>query len=1108
MRHALAIIAKVIAWMIFAVVFVGVVIFIGVFHLGFLEFGINYQLQKLLEKRTPLRVTIGDIKGDFFNTMIIDDVNITYDDGVTSYQLARIPRVQAAYSLLDLWRGRIDLDLLKLDSLDIVVRSDSSGRWLLPEFAGGDEGQPDKGLPSFSVERLILESCSISLIGPERTTTIDSVNLSLGVNVFDGAYAVDLRNLTGRTSFLDTRLEHAEGKVTISRDRFVFKDLLAETNRVDVFLDGFVRVGDTTMGHFDLKRGVFDMGYVGAVFGSDFRGELSFQGGVDIAGDVFSGDLDITGDFQDYSFKRLSLQAEFRDGMITADTVYGEILGGCAVAGKMTFDTRYPGGAYTFAGETRNFNLSAFTKGAVESDFNGSLRLDGAGTRSADMRINADVDLRESSLDIFYAHTLRGSLVITTDSVRLEPDFAVTYYENEFVGEGLIEFAGPVALSGGAEFRDLSRFNGKLFVEELGGRAEARYRLTGTLEDPNVSGWLYSDSLWLYEMFSRSSWYEFDIERFLTRRRGSVTAELGEIEAWEFPLDSLFARLRIDSNIVYLDSIDTHTGEASLAAAGRLDYLAEPIPVDLHRTSLEFFDRSYRGADTVRFLYDTTGIEFLQLPFTRVANSDTVRIEAVGRVGFDQSFDVRARLREVQINPWLSLLPQSPDLYGSLSCDLGISGRPDSLTFYGVASVDSLIYYDLLIGDISGVFDYRSDTLALDTFHLTSPNGYHSLKGVIPMHLDLAAEDSVVRFPGQQRLALRSDEREFDFVSFFLPQVEDLAGQFVADATVSGTPLQPQFNGRAKLSDATLKIYELEIPAESLYVALDLAGRTIVVDTALCRFPPKRRNGKTNQKFKKHEFGRATVSGSMEILGLDKIDYDLAVNGRNIPANYTLGAFTGKVDAQLRVRGVTPPTVTGSANVIAGLYEEEFLEEDAGYVLLSQFEKPDAWGINVNVDMTSNARVRNTDIDAEFKGKANTQRINGLWYFTYDLEVIRGRLFLPLHTFRLDPGGTVVNSDISVNNPDLNMTARTKIRVRQVDIIGSETQKSVQKIAAIRITGTLEEPLIDYYDDPSLSADEKVSADQLYALLAANYQLEGAQLSDVGARAAEALASS
>ena len=1116
MRSFLITLIKVISWAVFAVLMLIVIVFVGVFNFGFLEYGINYELNELVGKKTPLEVSIGSIEGDFFNTLLISDVSVRYATDSFSYPIAEIPSIRASYSLADIWRGKFDVNVLGIDSARFIIRQAANGEWLFPELQSKTPGSRTQ-LPSFSTNLLTINNATATLYGRDSTWGIDSLQLTAGIVSNDGALALDLRSFHFVTDYHQSRLKSASGKLTYSNKRLVFKDLAVDLARVAIGGDGWLSLPDSSngnrfSGHLELDTLNLDMNYLGAFLNKDFTGQLALNGVMDIKDNGVSGRVNVAGDFQNRSFERLFARVNYADGTLRADTLTGTILGGCDVAGKLKLDFTDPDIGYTFSGMVDSLNVANLANGAMTTELTGAVTLNGSGLSSKNMSIHADVALGESFLDIFHVHGADGGVDIYTDSLRLKPGFAVRYYENAFSASGLIRYSGAIDVSGAAELNNLARFTGQTFITELAGRGQATYTLDGTVHDPNISGKFYSDSVWFYQMYAGRAWYDFDIKRFLTRRNGAVSAKLGSVSAWDFPLDDINAELRIDSNLIFIDSLNATSGDATMVTAATIDYLADPQPIRLYDVSLGFRNNVYHELDTTLLLFDTTGIEFKQAEFVSPHSEISPLTESFsirGRAGFDRNLGFNLNLENIDITPWTKLFAPNSSLSGRVSLAGDVTVNIDTLKFDASGRVDSLVYQDLYIGNIVTDFRYVNKLLTIDTLDLRTAGGAHILRGTVPLDIRFGSLADTL-FPGEQRLQLHSTESQYDFVSHFLPQVEALTGALEVDAIVSGTPRRPAFNGSGQLSNGTLKIYELEIPAESLYVDFQMQDRLVTITQGACRFPPTvRKNGK-HKKYKADKYGYVNIEkGTLEILSIDSIDYNVSLNATNFPFEYTLGAIKGKANARLKVTGVTPPKITGDLDLISALYEDEFLEEDAGYLLLTQFERPDSWDMDVNVTVVSNAVVRNSELDAEFKGTARAIRTDGLWSYLYNLEVIRGRVFLTTNSFRLDPGGTVINDDVAVNNPQLNLIARTKVRVPNPSAPGEQSSGTRQAEAAIRVTGTLEEPIITYYDDPAISDNDKINEDQLYTLLAFGYQVgqtDQNQTALLGSRGAEMLA--
>ena len=57
-----------------------------------------------------MAIHIGDIKGDFFSSITIEDATVHYVDSQYTYLLAEFPRISTQYSLANLWHSNYILN--------------------------------------------------------------------------------------------------------------------------------------------------------------------------------------------------------------------------------------------------------------------------------------------------------------------------------------------------------------------------------------------------------------------------------------------------------------------------------------------------------------------------------------------------------------------------------------------------------------------------------------------------------------------------------------------------------------------------------------------------------------------------------------------------------------------------------------------------------------------------------------------------------------------------------------------------------------------------------------------------------------------------------------
>jgi autotransporter translocation and assembly factor TamB len=362
---------------------------------------------------------------------------------------------------------------------------------------------------------------------------------------------------------------------------------------------------------------------------------------------------------------------------------------------------------------------------------------------------------------------------------------------------------------------------------------------------------------------------------------------------------------------------------------------------------------------------------------------------------------------------------------------------------------------------------YEDTTLMIDSMALKSPEGLYTAVGEFPINLSLNGEREL--FDGRsQDIEISAHDKRLDFPSFALNSVDYMLGDFDAQLRLWGTPHEPHLDGTSSLKNGEVKLTELEDPLENVSVDLSMSDKLITINELSAIVKGKNHSGKLNG------------GGTFLINAVDTFTYAIRLNASNAPIHYELGDFSALANAQLRVNGVTPPTVRGTITLKDAYYRENFTSEGSGMNLLTALEADKTWDLDIMVEMPSQAWVKNNDIDAEFSGSVNIIRRNGKYNFLGTLEVIRGKYYLFDRTFRLEPGGQIIYDNIEEPNPRLDLQMTTRIRTpRGYSDFATESSYTID--LTLYVTGTLENPII------SAGGDEIVSNEDLLPLLFADF---------------------
>jgi autotransporter translocation and assembly factor TamB len=378
-------------------------LYVYIFKFDGLERIVNARLAALTEQRYNLEVTIGQMKGDIFSGIVLEDVTVYFVDSGSYYLLLDLPRLSTAYSLSNLWNKEYILDYLYLDSAIVTLVRDSSGRWLAPDFSSrGGAGTGE--IPSFSIGNLELNNAKLRLLENTDTMSFNDIVLSAAVESRDKTYAVNLRRFEFTSSNERLSLTAAAGRLTYSEGRLVFSDVAAVTGESCAKLNGNVKFADPPEGRVAFAVDNLDLDDVSALFGAGLSGTLDLNGAVSFVGKKMEGSVDIAGNFMFVAFENLSAGFRFDKRRLLVDTLYGTILGNCTIDGSGGIDFSTPIERYSLSAEIKNFNLKQLVPNAFESNLTGRIELTGESFRRDELLLDIHTDLHESSFDEYPLH--------------------------------------------------------------------------------------------------------------------------------------------------------------------------------------------------------------------------------------------------------------------------------------------------------------------------------------------------------------------------------------------------------------------------------------------------------------------------------------------------------------------------------------------------------------------------------------------------------------------------------------------------------------------------------------------------------------------------------
>lgn len=1038
---------------LFGVVIIALAVIVGLvllYQSHILENWVNRLLAEQVASKYGLEVVISEIDGSFVNGFELRDVLVKYNSVDTSYTMALLPSISMKYDVGNLWNFQWIVDSLRLDNPKVYLLRDDSGRMVLPKFGGGEES--DRALPSWEVGNVMISGGQFEIAFGDSAIKWYDVYLEAAAQSDEGTITVGVDAMRFNSDDGRLRVNSAAGRATIFKRNLALQDVRIESDSSFLHFSMTHDESDEPATELFIEESRIHLADIISFIGSGLNGNLEISGNAYHKGGQLGGDILVGGFFEGRQFDSLHTRFHFNDDRLFLDSLHGQILGGCAIEGFGDINFGVSPAKYRLVADVGGFNLTHLISNSFTSDLTGHIDLFGRGFHSHSMALDLDLDLTESYFDIYHFYRGRGLMTITNTGLYFFDNFRFDYHDSRFLCEGGVDYKGDISIDATASFPDLTRFTHQTFIDLPSGRGEAEFSFTGPTNDPTLSGRFTSDSVLFYDFFSSNFQADFYIKSFIRQKQGPITVYCEDGDAWDYPYDSIYAQMTLDSNMLYIDTIAVGNRFSQTTGAGSLDYERYPQELILDTLEIEMSDRYFYSDGRQIIHVDSSGFLFTDM---RIKGTDGF-VGFDGRADYDERLDINWQVQSISVGPWVDLINDSLDIDGSLSTTGHIFGPFDNPVFDLEASLDSLSYHGLHLGDLRTFLSYRDTTLSIDSSYLKSPEGLYTATGFFPVDLTLSMDHDL--FDDRvQDITIHAEDKELALVAFVLESVETMTGDFTADIRLTGRPDTPHLEGTFVLSNGEIKLIDLRDPLVDVNLVLQMSDNRVSIVQANALVPHDDSD----------EPGILSADGTVEIESIDTFIYDLNVSAQILPVNYELGDFSGLVDADIVVEGSTPPLVSGVITVHNAYYRESF-EEETGFSILTALEADKTWDLNLMVECPSNFWTKNDDVDAEYGGSLNITRTNGVYNFLGTLEVIRGKYYLFDKTFRMTPGGEIIYDNIVELDPRLNLEITTRIRT-QARYTGFESEDSYSYELPLLVTGTLNNPIITVTGDAPIS---------------------------------------
>lgn len=1014
----------------------------------FLENRANEFLRMAVERKYDLKISIGDIGGSLFHDMNVSDIIVRYEGTEEDYTVASIVYVEADYNLWDLIRQRWQFESLVIDSLDVRLRRNPDGGLVLPEF-GGDGGGNGGVFPEFRVDGFTLTSGSFRLTGGEDSIFIDSIGLLGDVTSSDGIIQAELKTLIGVSRSHNISLNGLSGLITVADSVIMAEEMRAVLDSSTFAFESEIHIKPEFRASAEFDTAQVDVAKVASLAGLKLRGNVGFDGTVEYSDGIIETDIILTGEFLDWYFDEMRAIATIDGKNVRFDRLTGGVFGG-RIDGSGSIDFATKPEEYRFSGRISGLDINSAVEGTFESSLSGRIELEGESFKSEQIVLNIDAKLRRGTFDAYSFDSLSGTLIVTKDSARFVDPVLLTYKSTTVRAGGLLEYEGNVAIEGEADLPHIDEFRNQIFLQDIGGRGTATFRLTGPVEDPNLNGSFSSDSVQIYDFTSDDFLAFLDINDFFSNPNGDVEIYSDAYRYSGLSGQSLFSYLVVNPDSVRIPEFETRIGSIDMQARGLLRVGEDTMQVELFAADA-YVDTQLIEIDSNALI--TILDSSIQLEGVTV-NSNGGSFELAGSYNFDESMGFEFDADSLSISQWLSYVYKDYYVGGYLFADGRINGSLQDPTIDIDLETRNLVYGDEPMGKLKGRLAYSDSRLRFDDFTVTGDSNQTKASGVLPIDLAFESREERILKDDSLRFDIAVTGTSFDLAVLFFEDIEWFNGRFNVDVSGFGTYNDIRFRGNAKIDSGEVKVYQLANPIQDLRVNADFERREIRINELVGRMV----HGKKS--------GRLWVDGSVNLQDLSKPAYDLVVHGDNLPIVYDLGLIEATVDTMtIYIEGSDPPFAEGDIELTRFWYGEPFYTNVKGEALAAA-DTGQGFNYRIEITIPQNMWIENDEADLELGGNLIIIKEGRDESFLGKLETIRGKITLTQlnRTFTVVPGGEIMFNNVEEFNPNLNIQLTTTIR----DSVGVRD-------VCMQITRTLENPRIDVCPESDVSIEEALT---------------------------------
>ncbi len=1049
----------------------------------FLENQVNRSLRVFVETRYPIKVKVGDITGSFWSNVEIKDLTIDFSQEGHEYRMANIPYLKVNYRLSNLWRKKWILDSLRIDRPKFTIARTKEGQLLFPLPPKGKGIISKTGLFNFKIGNLKIERGSLEYLSESSQALLDSLNFEASLSKDNEGTRIEL--LQGKLVYPQKELvmKNLEGSFLIKDDDLFIQRLRVQTGESRIEISGDVHNIKDPQFSFSVKTNPIDLEEIKKLTGVGLEGILEVEGTCIGNSKRFEGKATLDGKFFERRFDRVKLNYVYQNKKLSFPSLTGKIFGS-PLNGKGELDFRKKPEEYKFKGKITNLDLNNVVFNSFHTDLTGDVSMKGRAFSEKDLILEMKIDLGSGGLDQYTFTAIKGSLTVTSSSVTFHQDFQMDYKNTQVMLNGDLQYEGEVNIDADVNFSDLKDFEDQIFIKQMAGRGEANLKISGETSDFDIQGKFFSDSCYLYQLYSSNVKVEFEVANLLSRRKGTFDLSFFNGFAWGIPYHSLTSRIEIDGDFAKIDSSLFVNEYMNLSFWGDLDFSQTPQILKLDKIVIDYRGNYIESSSPIEININSLKVQINKAVFSCLEippkAGEEGGIEVSGKIDYEERMNLSLNFSEIDIASWMNFLTKKK-IEGKLSFQAKLNGNFAEPRIELDGKIAQLKFEGMNLGQLKMSLSYKDRRLEFKQFDITSPEGVYTLSGLIPVDLSFSSVDK--RFLEKpQRLNFKAKGERLNLIRLLIPEIEYLKGPFEGDLKITGDLLHPQFDGELNLKDGSLKFVQLSDPVNELVIEMRMEDENLILDR-VSGFMEHTERGSDNlfKKFwgifsPKHKIrGEINGFGTINIKDIDQPDYELYFVGEDVPINYEYADLSAVADLTVTITGKAPPLLSAEILFSQFYYREPFATSSTGTSFTPNSGEENLWDWDLDISAVNNCWVINDDVNLEFKGDVLVVRENGELRILGNLEIIRGKYFLYGTRFKIEKGEFVFDN-IEKIDPKIDFLVSTNLRggtSTSSKGLGLLSTGSTDQIE-LTIRGTISAPEVDTALGSSYSKEDIV----------------------------------